>query len=82
MAAGQLDSINQFVSSQPNRDLLRVITLRRNGAPWYVVFGGVYESRDEASLAIASLPESQKNTRPWPRRIIEIQQKISDFRRK
>jgi len=82
MAAGQLASINEFVASQPNRDLLRVITLRRNGAPWYVVFGGVYESREEARLAILSLPKSQKNTQPWPRKILEIQQKISDFRRK
>lgn len=82
MAAGQLASINEFVKSQPNRDLLRVITLRRNGAPWYVVFSGVYESREEARLAIASLPKSQKNTQPWPRQILEIQQKISDFRRK
>jgi DamX protein len=82
MAAGQLSSINEFVKSQSNRDLLRVITLRRNGALWYVVFSGVYESREEARLAISSLPELQKNTRPWPRQILEIQQKISDFRRK
>lgn len=82
MAAGKLESINRFVISQPNRDLLRIITLRRNGAPWHIVLGGVYETREEARLAITSLPNSQKKSQPWPRRIVEIQQKISDFRRK
>ncbi|MFT6103084.1 MAG: DamX protein [Granulosicoccus sp.] len=82
MAAGQLASVNRFVNAQSNRDLLRVITLRRNGAPWYVVFTGVYETREEAVSAISFLPLLQKNTQPWPRQISDVQQKISVFRRK
>jgi len=82
MAAGQLVSVKQFINNQSNRDLLRVISLRRNGAPWYVVFTGVYSTREEAVLAISFLPDVQKNTRPWPRKISEIKQEITIFRRK
>lgn len=82
MAAAQLASVNRFVNSQPNRALLRVVTLRRNSAPWHVVFAGVYETREEALASIRELPDSQKKAQPWPRRISDIQGKISEFRRK
>lgn len=82
MAAGQLPSIRQFVSRQSNRHLLRVVAFERNGLPWYVVLVGVYESSNEARLAIANLPKSQSRAKPWPRKVSEVQSKITSFRRR
>jgi DamX protein len=82
MAAGQLPSLEKFVASQSNRNLLRIVAYRRNNAPWYVVLVGVYDSTDKARLAIGSLPKSQFNAKPWPRKISDVQRSVADFRRK
>ncbi len=82
MAAGQLAGIEKFVLSQPNRDLLRIVTFKRNNAPWYVVLVGVHESNEQARIAIQSLPKVQISAKPWPRKIADVQRNIEDFRRK
>ena len=81
MAAGQRSGIASFVQAQSNRSSLRIIEVERKGAPWYVVLTGVYSTREEARSAIATLPPSQSSAKPWPRKISEIQQEVTSFRR-
>jgi septal ring-binding cell division protein DamX len=40
------------------------------GAPWYVLFHGIYENRSDAAAALRELaPELPSGNRPWVRRI-------------
>ena len=82
MAAGQLKGVQAFVKRQPNRDDLRIVRVLRQSKPWYIVLVGVYSDSSEARLAIQSLPQSQVNSGPWPRKVSDIQQDIRQFRRK
>ena len=82
MAAGQLAGIEKFVAQQSNKNRLRIVTIARNGQPWYVVLTGNYSGLVEARQAISTLPEQQSRAKPWPRKIDAIKQQINDFRRK
>lgn len=82
MAAGQLAGVKQFVSTQPNSRLLRIVRFERNGAPWYAVLVGVYDDVKSARQAIGDLPASQSAAKPWPRKISDVQQSIESFGRK
>lgn len=82
MAAGQLAGVQAFVARQENRNLLRIVRSSRNGSPWYAVLVGIYDDIPLARQGISALPESQKTAKPWPRKIGEIQGKITEFRRR
>ncbi|ODS24301.1 hypothetical protein AB835_04555 [Candidatus Endobugula sertula] len=82
LAARQLRGVQQFVATQSNHHLLRIVSFERDGVPWFAVLVGVYPTLDEARNGIRSLPASQIKSKPWPRKIETIQQEIRGFRRK
>lgn len=82
IGAGQFSGVQKFVESQPNKNLLRIVGFERQGEPWYVVLTGVYNSVAEARASVATLPEPQRRTKPWPRKISDVQSNIEQFRRK
>ena len=82
MAAGQQASLEAFIRRQANRDQLRLVSVMRNNQPWYIVVVGVYATSASARSAIQSLPQSQVNAGPWPRKISAIKQEIKAFRSK
>ncbi len=52
---------------------------RHNGKPWFVVINGPYSGRQTAQESIATLPESLRRLRPWPRNIASIKGDISRY---
>lgn len=82
IGAGQKASLTQFIAGQPNRSELLLVSLRRNGKPWYVVVTGVYENTQQARKAIQALPQNQVNGGPWPKKVSDLQRDIQSFRRK
>jgi DamX protein len=82
MAAAQEQGLKQFISRQPNKDSLRLVTVSRDNKPWYVVLVGVYDNGNLARQTIQSLPQAQVNAGPWPRKIGDIKQQIMSFRGK
>jgi septal ring-binding cell division protein DamX len=52
---------------------------RHNGKPWFVVINGPYSGRQTAQESIATLPESLRRLRPWPRNIASIKADISRY---
>lgn len=43
-----------------------------NGKPWYILVYGVYNTRQEASNAIRSLPAALRKYNPWPRTLANV----------
>jgi|GEM_PF-5050427 len=77
-AAGQLAGVERFVSRQPNRRSLRIVSFNRNQQPWYVVLIGVYPTVEDARSAALLLPIEQSGAQPWPRKIGDIKRRIND----
>ncbi|MEH6491552.1 SPOR domain-containing protein [Halopseudomonas sp.] len=46
------------------------------GAPWFVVTQGSYGGRQAAQSGVAALPESLRNSKPWPRSFGDIQRSL------
>ncbi len=46
------------------------------GAPWFVVTQGSYGGRQAAQSGVAALPESLRNSKPWPRSFGDIQKSL------
>ncbi|MGH1484897.1 MAG: AAA family ATPase [Cellvibrionaceae bacterium] len=80
MAAAQEKGLRDFIAKQPNKEALRLVTVERNNQPWYVVLVGVYDDGNLARQTIQSLPQSQVNAGPWPRKVSDIKQQIRAFK--
>lgn len=81
LAASQRASVERFVNAQPNREVLKLLTLTRDSKPWYVVVIGSYSSNESARRGINSLPQAQVNGGPWPRKASELKREIEAFGR-
>ncbi|MGH1372460.1 MAG: AAA family ATPase [Cellvibrionaceae bacterium] len=81
MAAGSKSAVEKFMVSQSNRPQLHMYTTWRQGKPWYVVVAGNYPTSALARKGVNELPSIQKKAEPWPRRVVDIQTKIKEFRR-
>ncbi len=80
LGASSRDSVESYISSQPNADELLVFESRRNGKPWFAVVVGRYDSTSAARSAISELPSAQREAGPWPRSLAEIQEEIEALR--
>lgn len=78
MAASSRTSVEKFVSQQPNRKNLYVFSSKRQGADWFVVVAGPYESIGVARAAVTRLPSGQREAGPWPRSVADVQSKIRE----
>ncbi len=79
LASGSLEGVKSFVAGQANKKDLRIITTRRDGKPWHIVFAGRYATAEEARRAIAQLPVRQRKTGPWPRTLGSIHSQLREF---
>ena len=78
-ASRSKSNILDFVSRQSNRAQLKIITARRDGSDWYVVFAGRYRNAAEASQAKSSLPRVQQNAGPWARSAASVQLQLREY---
>ena len=81
MAISALDTLQQFVVAQPNRDNLLIYRARRNGKLLYILVEGFYADKAAASAAINNLPSNQRKAGPWPKKLDQIQRDIRDNER-
>jgi DamX protein len=82
IGAEQKPSLVEYIAEQPNASQLLLLSLLRNGKPWYVVVTGVYEDAQVARRAVQSLPQNQVNGGPWPKNISDLKRDTQAFRRK
>lgn len=80
LGASSQESVERYLSEQPNRSQLLSFESRRQGEPWFVVVTGRYSSSEAARKAIAQLPSAQRNAGPWPRPVQDIQAEIEALR--
>ncbi len=80
IGAGQKESVERYIASQPNASKLVLVSLLRNGKPWYVVITGVYENAQLARRAVQSLPQNQVNGGPWPKKVSDLKRDMRSFR--
>lgn len=57
----------ELVSEFRQPELVDIIETTYEGKPWYVLVYGQFDTRDAAQAAVATLPESLKDTQPWIR---------------
>jgi len=72
-------NVRDFVSRQSNRAQLKIITTRRDGSDWHVVFAGRYRNAAEASRAKSNLPKAQQNAGPWARSAKSVQLQLREY---
>ncbi|WP_347331483.1 AAA family ATPase [Marinimicrobium locisalis] len=80
LGASSRESVERYLSEQPNRTQLLSFESRRQGKPWFVVVTGRYSSSDAAREAVSQLPEAQRSAGPWPRPVEDIQAEIETLR--
>ena len=76
LASSQHMAVRQYMLRQQNSESLFAYHSMRKGRSRYVVVVGTYPSREAAIDAIASLPKVQRDEKPWPRKLIDIQLEI------
>lgn len=82
IGAGQKKSVERYIASQPNASKLLLVSLLRNGKPWYVVVTGVYKTTQLARRAVQSLPQNQVDSGPWPKKVSDLKRDMRLFRRR
>lgn len=80
LAANARESLERFVSEQPNRQNLRIYRSIRSGKSWFVVIEGYYADKDSAVAAISNLPNSQLKAGPWPKSVAAVKLEIAAFK--
>lgn len=80
LAANARESLERFVSEQPNRQNLRIYRSIRSGKSWFVVVEGYYADKDSAVAAISNLPNSQLKAGPWPKSVAAVKLEIAAFK--
>lgn len=80
LAAGQIESLQNYVASQDNKQQLYIYQGLRKGKRWYMVVLAPYTSKDEATSAIKLLPEKQAKAGPWPKKISSVQSEIKTLK--
>lgn len=73
MGSHSESAINQFLRRHKLRDKTVYLRSYHRGKYWYIVLYGDYTNREQAKAAIAGLPSSLRATRPWARRIGDIE---------
>lgn len=69
-----------YVNRQQDIDEFALLTLQRDGRPWYVVTYGIFSSPDAARGAAAGLPKTVGRVDPWVRTFASVQAHIEQGR--
>ncbi len=73
LALSNETALLQYVRRQPNKNVLRVINVRRGDTELFIVITGAYASKEAAQKAISGLPLVQRQAKPWPKTYGSIQ---------
>ncbi len=63
------EAVNRFLAQHKLRSRVAMVTISRDGKPWFVVVYGPFPDRNKAIAGIASLPPAVQALKPWPRAI-------------
>ncbi|MEX1033283.1 MAG: AAA family ATPase [Cellvibrionaceae bacterium] len=80
LASSSREAVDDFVRRQPNRNELTVFTARREGKLMHIAVYGDFVTVEAARSAVASLPEEQQRSGPWPRSLATVQADIRQLR--
>ncbi len=80
MATGDPAKLQAFMTQQPNRKSLLVYQTARDGKALYMLVEGYYADKTAAQAAVLNLPEHQRKTGPWPKKIEIIHKEIRENR--
>ncbi len=70
-------TLAQFLRYHQLENTAMVYTTQRNNKPWYVVIYQVYNSAEQARIAINKLPQQLQAIQPWPKSIAAIHQELA-----
>lgn len=74
LIAGQNEArLKQFVEQNQLQEQVAFVPSSRDGQPWYTLVYGSFDTRDDAKLALKTLPAAVKSNGPWVRLFGEIQ---------
>lgn len=69
-------TLRAFVRRHGLESMTAYYRTRHKGGGWYVLLYGLYTDRDEASVAVGTLPPAVRNNAPFPRTIQSVQKAI------
>ena len=76
LGARDEQSVKVFTEKYKDVSGLAYYQTSHKGEGWYVVVQGEYSSRQKAQDAVALLPLTLKNRKPWARRVGDVQESI------
>ena len=82
LGAHNYDAVKSFIqqNKQASADGLAQFSTSRQGERWYVVVYGDYATREQAVQAIANIPQSLQDLKPWARSFASVQNDIKSRR--
>jgi DamX protein len=75
-----LDRMVAYVNRQQDISEFAMLTLERDGEPWYVVTYGLFSTAGAARTAAEKLPSSAGRVDPWVRKVGSVQAHIQQAR--
>lgn len=70
------DAVQAFISQYPSLTKVAYYKTLHKGKDWYVVIYGQFTTRSEAKRAVERLPKNLVSSKPWTRRLAEVQKDI------
>ncbi|WP_054114157.1 SPOR domain-containing protein [Marinagarivorans algicola] len=80
LGASSRQSLENFVTQQPNRKNIRIYRALRSGKSWYVAVEGFYADKDSALAAMTNLPKEQLKAGPWAKPMAAVRLEITTFK--
>jgi DamX protein len=75
-----LDRMVAYVNRQQDISEFALLTIERDGEPWYIVTYGLFSTPIAAQTAAENLPSSVGRVDPWVRKIESVQAHIQQRR--
>ena len=72
--------LRAFVRRHGLESMTAYYRTRHKGGQWYVLLYGLYADRDEASVAVGTLPAAVRKDAPFPRTVQSVQKAIREGR--
>ena len=73
-------TLRAFVRRHGLESMTAYYRTRHKGGEWFVLLYGLYTDRDEASVAVGTLPPAVRKNAPFPRTIQSVQKAIREGR--
>lgn len=80
LGSRQEQTLRAFVRRHGLESMTAYYRTRHKGGIWYVLLYGLYADREEASVAVGTLPPAVRKNAPFPRTIQSVQKAIREGR--